>query len=172
MQELGAAFANLLSPVPFLLAVMGTFLGIIFGAIPGLTTAILIVLTLPFTYTMEPVHVLVLLTSMYVGGISGGQVSAILLNMPGTPTAVLTTFDGHPMARKGQPGRALGLGIGASFAGGLISWIFLVLLAKPLAEVAIHLGPFEYFGLVMMSMVLIASPAPLTRQPMLPSSLT
>jgi putative tricarboxylic transport membrane protein len=157
MQELGAAFANLLSPVPFFLAVMGTFLGIIFGAIPGLTTAILIVLTLPFTYTMDPVHVLILLTSMYVGGISGGQVSAILLNMPGTPTAVLTTFDGHPMARKGQPGRALGLGIGASFAGGLISWIFLVLLSKPLAEVAIYLGPFEYFGLVMMSMVLIAS---------------
>jgi putative tricarboxylic transport membrane protein len=157
MQELGAAFANLLTPWPFFLAVMGTFLGIVVGAIPGLTTAILIVLALPFTYTMDPVHVLILLTSMYVGGISGGQISAILLAMPGTPAAVLTTFDGFPMAQKGQPGRALGLGIGASFAGGLISWVFLVLLAKPLAEVAVLLGPFDYFGLVMMAMVLIAS---------------
>lgn len=157
MQELGAAFANLLTPWPFFLAVMGTFLGIVVGAIPGLTTAILIVLTLPFTYTMDPVHVLILLTSMYVGGISGGQISAILLAMPGTPAAVLTTFDGFPMARKGQPGRAMGLGIGASFAGGLVSWVFLVLLAKPLAHVAVLLGPFDYFGLVMMAMVLIAS---------------
>jgi putative tricarboxylic transport membrane protein len=122
-----------------------------------LTTAILIVLTLPFTYTMDPVHVLILLTSMYVGGISGGQISAILLGMPGTPTAVVTTFDGFPMAQKGQPGRALGLGIGASFGGGLISWVFLVLLAKPLADIAVLLGPFDYFGLVMMAMVLIAS---------------
>ena len=157
MQELGAAFANLLTPWPFFLAVMGTFLGITVGAIPGLTTAILIVLTLPFTYTMDPVHVLILLTSMYVGGISGGQISATLLGMPGTPAAVLTTFDGFTMARKGQPGRALGLGIGASFGGGLISWIFLALLAKPLADVAVLLGPFDYFGLVMMAMVLIAS---------------
>jgi len=85
MQELGAAFAYLLTPLPFFLATMGTFLGIVFGAIPGLTTAILIVLTLPFTYTMDPVHVLILLTSMYVGGISGGQISAMLLGMPGTP---------------------------------------------------------------------------------------
>jgi putative tricarboxylic transport membrane protein len=157
MQELSAAFAHLLTPLPFFLATMGTFLGIVFGAIPGLTTAILIVLTLPFTYNMDPVHVLILLTSMYVGGISGGQISAMLLGMPGTPAAVLTTFDGFTMARKGYPGRALGLGIGASFGGGLISWLFLVFLAKPLADIAVLLGPFEYFGLVMMAMVLIAS---------------
>ncbi|NIQ74417.1 MAG: hypothetical protein GWN67_11000, partial [Phycisphaerae bacterium] len=86
IQELGVAFTNLLTPWPFFLTVLGTFLGITVGAIPGLTTAILIVLTLPFTYAMEPVNVVILLTSMYVGGISGGQISAILLGMPGTPT--------------------------------------------------------------------------------------
>jgi putative tricarboxylic transport membrane protein len=157
IQELGVAFTNLLTPWPFFLTVLGTFLGITVGAIPGLTTAILIVLTLPFTYTMEPVNVVILLTSMYVGGISGGQISAILLGMPGTPTAVITTFDGFPMARKGQPGRALGLGIGASFVGGLVSWVFLALLAKPVADVAVYLGPMDYFSLVLMAMVLIAS---------------
>jgi putative tricarboxylic transport membrane protein len=157
MQEFGAAFINILTPWPLFLTALGTFLGITVGAIPGLTTGMLIILTIPLTYTMDPTNALILLTSMYVGGISGGQISAILLGMPGTPAAVLTTFDGFPMAQKGQPGRALGLGIGASFIGGLVSWIFLALLAKPIADVAVYLGPFDYFSLVLMALVLIAS---------------
>ncbi len=157
MEHLLTAIGALLTPWPFFLVVLGTFLGITVGAMPGLTTGMLILLTIPLTFTMDPVHALILLISMYIGGISGGQISAVLLGMPGTPAAVLTTFDGFPLARQGQPGRALGLGIGASFIGGMISWLFLVMLAKPIADVSVYLGPFDYFSLVLMAMVLIAA---------------
>ncbi|MGF1475012.1 MAG: tripartite tricarboxylate transporter permease [Geminicoccaceae bacterium] len=127
------------------------------GAIPGLTGAMLIALTLPLTYYMAPTDAVVLLVAMYVGAITGGLITATLLRMPGTPSNVMTTFDGYPMAKGGKPGRALGLGISASFVGGIISWIFLLLLAKPLSIWATRFGPFEYFTLILMAMVLIAS---------------
>ena len=111
------------SPLFWGLALLGTTLGITVGAIPGLTGMMLIALSLPLTFTMEPVSGLVLLVSMYVGAVSGGLISATLLRMPGTPAAVMTTLDGYPMASAGRPGRALGLGIGASLVGGLISWL-------------------------------------------------
>ena len=118
MEQLVTAFDSLFAPLPLFFIALGTLLGIIVGAIPGLNTAMLIVLTLPLTFEMDSTNALILLTSMYVGGISGGLISATLLGMPGTPSAVMTTFDGFPLANKGQPGRALGLGIGASFIGG------------------------------------------------------
>ena len=157
MDGLLGALGLLLTPWPFFLALLGTALGIIVGAIPGLTGAMLIALTLPLTFYMQPVHAVILLVSMYVGSISGGLITATLLRMPGTPASIMTTFDGYPMARAGQPGRALGLGIGASFFGGMISWVALLLLAKPLSIIATRFGPFEYFTLILMAMVLIAS---------------
>lgn len=157
MNDLLSAFLYTLTPYPFFLVALGTVLGITVGAIPGLTGAMLIALTLPFTFYMAPVNGICLLIAMYVGAISGGLITATLLRMPGTPASVMTTFDGYPMARDGKPGRALGLGISASFVGGLISWVFLVLLAQPLSEIAIRFGPFEYFTLVLMALVLIAS---------------
>ncbi len=130
------------------------------GAVPGLTGAMLIALTLPLTYGMsDPADAMILLVSMYVGSISGGLISATLLRMPGTPASIMTTLDGHPLAKSGQPGRALGLGVAASFVGGSISWIFLVLLAKPIADWSTHLGPFDFFSLTLMALVLIASVA-------------
>jgi putative tricarboxylic transport membrane protein len=151
------ALGVLFTPWPFFLTLLGTALGITVGAIPGLTGAMLIALTLPLTFYMQPVHAVILLISMYVGAISGGLITATLLRMPGTPASVMTTFDGYPMARAGRPGRALGLGIGASFVGGMISWVALLLLAKPLSIIATRFGPFEYFTLILMAMVLIAS---------------
>ena len=136
---------------------LGTSLGVMVGAIPGLTGAMLIALTLPLTFSMGGEPALVLLISMYVGSVSGGMITATLLRMPGTPASIMTTLDGYPMARQGQPGRALGLGIAASFVGGMISWAFLVALAKPMAHWSTTFGPFEFFALVMMAMVLIAS---------------
>lgn len=137
--------------------VVGTGLGIFVGAIPGLTGAMLIALTLPLTFYMLPFNAVVLLVSMYVGAISGGLITATLMRMPGTPAAIMTTFDGYPMARSGRPGRALGLGISASFVGGLISWMVLLTITQPLSILATRFGPFEYFTLIMMAMVLIAS---------------
>ena len=144
-------------PVNLLWVGIGTMLGILVGAIPGLTGAMLIALSLPLTYAMQPSEAMVLLVSMYVGSISGGLITATLLRMPGTPASVITTLDGYPMARDGKPGRALGLGIMASFAGGLISWGFLILLAEPISHISTELGDFDYFALVLVALVLIAA---------------
>jgi len=156
-EQLLAALATLFTPLPFFYCLLGTFLGITVGAIPGLTGAMLIALTLPLTYYMAPTDAIILLVSMYVGAITGGLIMATLLRMPGTPSNVMTTFDGYPMAKAGKPGRALGLGIGSSFIGGLIAWVVLFLMAKPLSLWATRFGPFEYFTLILMAMVLIAS---------------
>lgn len=153
----------LTSPIALGLALLGTFLGIAVGAIPGLTGTMLIALALPFTFWMEPAHALVLLVAMYVGAVSGGLVSATLLRMPGTPAAVMTTLDGFPMARDGRPGRALGLGVGASLVGGLFSWLALLVLAKPMADWSTLLGPFEYFSLVVLALALLAGLGESTR---------
>ena len=157
MTDLAGGFAHSFTPYPLFLICLGTVLGITVGAIPGLTGAMLIALTLPFTFYMLPVDGITLLVAMYVGAISGGLITATLLRMPGTPAAVMTTFDGYPMARAGKPGRALGLGITASFVGGLVSWVFLATLSQPLSDFAVRFGPFEYFSLVLMALVLIAS---------------
>jgi len=140
--------------------VLGVSLGIIVGAIPGLTGAMLIALTLPLTFSMQnPADAMVLLVSMYVGSISGGLISATLLRMPGTPASMMTTLDGYPMAVGGQPGRALGLGVTASFVGGLVSCVFLILLAEPIANWSTRLGPFDFFSLTLMALMLIATVA-------------
>ena len=149
--------ALVFQPMPFFYCLLGVVLGIAVGAIPGLTGAMLIALTLPLTFYMPPTHAVILLVAMYVGAVTGGLITATLLRMPGTPSNVMTTFDGYPMAKSGRPGRALGLGISASFVGGLISWLALFLLAKPLSVWATRFGPFEYFTLILMAMVLIAS---------------
>ena len=146
----------LFSPSTLLLIALGTWLGIMVGAIPGLTGAMLIALSLPLTFAMEGADAMVLLIAMYVGSVSGGLITATLLRMPGTPASIMTTLDGYPMASGGKPGRALGLGICASGVGGLVSWCFLVLVAAPVASVAHHLGPYDFFALVMMAMALIA----------------
>lgn len=154
MQE---AIQQLFTPTGLLLIILGTSLGVFVGAVPGLTGTMLIALVLPLTYGADPQYALTLLISIYVGAVSGGMITATLLRMPGTPASIVTTFDGYPMAQNGQAERALGLGVMASFVGGLISWGFLVLLARPIALLSTKFGPFEYFSLVMMALVLIAS---------------
>ena len=151
------SFLYLLGPWPLFLCVIGTALGIIVGAIPGLSGAMLIALTLPLTFKMVPHDAMALLVSMYTGSITGGLVSAILLRIPGTPSNVITVFDGYAMAQKGQAGRALGLGIAASFFGAIFAWVALALLTRPLADVAVRFTPFDYFALVLTALVLISS---------------
>lgn len=157
LELLIAAFIETFNPLSMLYICIGVTVGITVGAIPGLSGSMAIALSLPLTFYMDSVHALMLLVAMYVGAVSGGLISATLLRMPGTPASIMTTFDGYTMAQDGRPGRALGFGIIASFIGGIISWIFLVLLSPPLASFALKFGPFEYFSLVMMAIVLIAS---------------
>ncbi|MBJ3774644.1 tripartite tricarboxylate transporter permease [Acuticoccus mangrovi] len=157
LADLLGAFGYIFSPVPFLWVLLGTTLGIFVGAVPGLTGGMLIALSIPLTFTMNSTHALVLMVSMYVGSVSGGLISATLLKMPGTPSSVMTTFDGFPMAARGEAERALALSIGASLVGGLVAGVFLVVLSVPLSRWATTFGPFEYFAMVLMALVLIAS---------------
>src|SRR5512147_2371472 len=87
--------------------VLGTIAGVIGGALPGITITMTIIVVLPFTFGLDPLQGLATMTGVYVGGSAGGLVTAVLLGIPGTPSAIATTFDGHPMARKGEPGRAI-----------------------------------------------------------------
>ena len=157
MTGLHEAIAVLASPAGIALVISGTMLGIFVGAIPGLTGTMLIALILPLTYGADPLLSMAFLISIYVGAVSGGMVTATLLRMPGTPASIITTLDGYPMAKQGRPERALGLGVTASFFGGMISWGFLVLLTNPIARLSSKFGFFEYFSLVMMALVLIAT---------------
>lgn len=150
-----SAFAMAPSAISWMM--VGTAWGIIVGAIPGLTGAMLIALTLPLTFSMSGENALVLLVSMYVGSVSGGLISATLLKIPGTPASMMTTFDGYPLAEQGKARRALGLGISASLVGGVVGWLFLVMLTGPLATLSLKLGPFEFFALTLTALVLIAT---------------
>ncbi|MCZ6673570.1 MAG: tripartite tricarboxylate transporter permease [Verrucomicrobia bacterium] len=155
--DLLQAFQYLLTPTPMMWLMIGVASGIFVGAIPGLGGGMLMALTVPLTFSMDSTHAILLLMGMHVGSVSGGLISATLLKMPGTPSAMMTTLDGYPMAQQGKPGLALSLGIGASFLGGLISAIFLIILAPPLATLALKFGPWEYFSMVLMALVLISS---------------
>ena len=134
----------------------GTVVGIIIGAIPGLTVTMGVALFLPVTFGMSPIDGLSLLVGLYIGGTGGGLISAILLKIPGTPASVATTFDGHPMATRGEAGRALSIGIVYSFLGGVFSLLVLYFIAPPLANVALEFGPFEYFSIAIFSLTMVA----------------
>ena len=145
------------NPVLLVLIFVGCFFGIVFGAIPGLTGALAVTLLLPFTYSMTSTYGITLLIAVYVGSISGGLISAVLLNIPGTPASVATTFDGSPMARKGRAGDALLIGVFSSFLGGIFSGLCLVMIAPKLAKIALVFGPWEYFGMGLMGLSVVVS---------------
>ncbi len=156
LEHIGLGLQLVLQPSVFLLILIGTAIGICVGTIPGLTAMMAIAIAIPITYSLGPMQGLALLISLYVGGMTGGLVSAVLLNIPGTPSSIATTFDGYPLAARGKPGKALGYGIAASFLGGGFSYFCLLLLAPTLAEVALSLSPFEIFAIVMCALVMIA----------------
>lgn len=150
-------FISLLSPEYFLLAAAGSLVGIIFGAIPGMTATMAVAVCLPLTYSLGLHEGLALLLGLYVGGISGGLVPAILLNIPGTPSSITTTFDGHPMAKRGEAERALKICIVASLVGGLFSAVVLFLFAPLLSDFAIKFSYVEKFLIIFFALTVIAS---------------
>jgi len=157
MDAFSAALAGVLAPWTLICMAIGVVAGVVAAAIPGFTITMAIILTLPLTFAMEPLQGISTLLAVYVGGYTGGLFSAALLGIPGTPSSVATTFDAFPMARKGQPGRALGIGIYASFFGTLISTALLIVAAPPLAILAVRLGPWEYFSLILFAMTIVTS---------------
>jgi len=146
-----------LSPGNLLLALLGVTAGTIIGALPGLTATMAVAVLVPFTFTMEPAPALIMLGAIYTGAIYGGAYSAVLLNTPGTPSAIATTFDGFPMARRGDGDLAITLACLSSVFGGLVGALALLLLAPPLAEVALAFGPIEYFWLAILGLTLVAA---------------
>jgi putative tricarboxylic transport membrane protein len=151
------ALLNIIDPVTLIYMVIGVGAGLMAGSIPGFTIAMAIVLTLPFTFSMPPAQGLATMISVLVGGLSGGLMSGILTGIPGTPSSVATTFDGFPMARNGEPGLALGIGVWSSFCGGIISAALLVLFAPQLAMVGLEFQPWDFFMLVMFALTVTAS---------------
>ena len=154
MNVLNALWAAL-DPLPFLLVFLGTLFGLIFGVIPGLTAILAIVLLIPLTYGMDALMAIAMLIGVYIGGISGGLVTAILLGMPGTPASIATTFDGFPLARKGEAGKALGVALLASAIGGLFSAIAMFLLSQPLTKAALQFGPSDLFAVTFMGLSIL-----------------
>lgn len=150
-------FANIITPATLMLSTLGVIGGIIFGAIPGMTATMALAVFLPLTYALNLYQALALLIGLYVGGISGGLIPAILLNIPGTPSSITTTFDGYPMTRKGKGVQALKIGIVSSLFGGLISALILAIFAPVLADWAIRFSYIEKFLIIVFALTVIAS---------------
>ncbi len=144
------------SPGMIFLALLGTFLGIIFGAIPGLTSTMGIAIFIPLTFGLDPNRAIVFLMGIYFGSVYGGSISAILVNVPGTPAAVATVLDGYPMALKGEAGRAIGIATLSSCLGGVVGLFFLILIAPILAEFALKFASQEFVALVLLGLSIIS----------------
>jgi putative tricarboxylic transport membrane protein len=148
---------NALQPSNLLAMAVGSIAGLIFGMLPGLTTATCIVVFLPLTFVMDPVTSISLLLGIYTGGMSGGSFSSILINIPGGPSASATQLDGYPMAKRGEPARALSISITASLYGGLFSYVCLALFAPQLAKVALEFKTPDLFALVFFGISIICT---------------
>lgn len=135
----------------------GVLVGIVFGAIPGLSATMAIALFIPITFTMSPVTGISFLLGIYCGGMYGGAIPAILIGTPGTPGAAATILDGYAMGKKGEGGRALAYATVGSFIGGLFSCIVLILLAPQLASFGLKFGGPEYFALGIFGLSIVAS---------------
>lgn len=158
----GLPHALMLSSV--LAMLIGTAAGILIGAIPGLTATLAMALLLPFTYAMPPLVALGMMAGIYNGSMYGGAIPAILMKIPGTPSAVATTFDGYPLTQAGRAKYALQLALASSTMGSIISALALMVIAPPLVSLALRFGPVEYFwvaifGLTSVSLLLEGAPA-------------
>ncbi|WP_410216833.1 tripartite tricarboxylate transporter permease [Paracoccus sp. (in: a-proteobacteria)] len=146
-----------LSPMNLLLALLGVLGGTIIGALPGLSATMAIAVLVPFTFVMDPASGLIMLGAIYTGAVYGGAFAAILVNTPGTPSSIATTFDGYPMAKRGDGDLAVTLATIASVFGGLVGAILLITLAPKLATLALAFQSTEYFWLAILGLTLIAT---------------
>ena len=148
---------TVLEPYNLLIIVIGSSLGIMAGAIPGISGTMALALAVPITYVMEPTTALLLLVAIYASSVYAGSISGILFRTPGAPEGVAATLDGHAMAKKGLAGEALGVDIFSSVTGGLFGTLMLALIAPQLAKVALQFGPSEYFALAVLGLSVVSS---------------
>ena len=153
------ALGNIFEPQSLLILLGGTVLGLVIGALPGLSSTMGVALAIPLTFGMDPKLGLMFMGAIYCSSVYGGSITAILLRTPGTDASIATTFDGFPMTQQGLAGKAIGMSTTASLIGGLISAIALLFIAPPLARLALKFGPPEYFlvGLFGLSVIISIS---------------
>ena len=149
--------ANVFEPVNLAAILAGTVIGMVIGAMPGLSATMAIALLLPLTFSMPPETGLSMLASLYLAAMYGGSIAAILLRTPGTPAAAATVLDGFPMAQRGEAGRALGLSLTASLIGGVISAVALLTIAPVLGRIVLNFGPVEIFAVAVLGVTIIGS---------------
>src|SRR5699024_5097553 len=148
---------NVLSFQGLFYVALGMALGLVVGSLPGLSATMAIAILLPVTYGMDPAYGIAMLTSLYMGGMYGGSILAILVKTPGTPAAAATVLDGYEMSSQGQAGKALGLSLVASTIGGIIGAIVLILFAPLLGQVALQIGVRELFAVAILGITIISS---------------
>ena len=146
------AFPLVLDPSVLGAIGLGTVIGLVFGAIPGLTYTMALSLVLPLTFGAATMPAIALMVGTYIGGMTGGSVSAILIGVPGTPSAAATVLDGHPMRKAGKASLALGLAVISSTVGGLVSLFIMVVSVSVVSRLALKFGPAEIFALVVFGM--------------------
>ena len=156
LDNLAAALPLVANLESFLALASGITIGVVAGAIPGMSATMAVALTLPFTFALQPITGILLLLGVYKGGIFGGSIPAILIKTPGTPASSATILDGYPMAENGQAGKALGIALYASCTADVISNLSLILFAGWLASFALSFGPPEFFTLILFSLTIIA----------------
>ena len=157
MEIFSAAFHEYATLGALVAVIVGTFVGIVFGALPGLGAVVGVTICLPLTFSMNTGPALFLLLAIYCGSMYGGSISSILINTPGTPQAACTALDGFPMAQAGQAGLAVGWATIASVFGGLVSCAILIAAAPQLARVAVKFGSIEVFALIVMGLTCVAA---------------
>jgi putative tricarboxylic transport membrane protein len=157
MEPVLHGLALLADPFSILLIFFGVVVGVVVGALPGLSSPMAVALLLPFTIGLAPLPAIAMLAALYCAGTFGGSITAILINAPGAPPAVATAFDGYPMAKRGEAGRALGLAAISSVIGGVISLVVFLLATPLLAQLALKFRPPEYFALAVFALSMLAS---------------
>lgn len=142
---------------PWLVVIPGILIGLIFGAIPGLQISVAMAVFLPTTLFMDFLSAILFLTAIFTGGAFGSGIPAILMNIPGSSSAIATAFDGYPMSKRGEHNMALGAALAASTLGTMIGYLVLLVLIAPISHVVLRLGPSELFVVVLWGMTLIAA---------------
>jgi putative tricarboxylic transport membrane protein len=157
LEMLGQGLAVVFEPSLFLMTLLAIIMGTVFGALPGVSATMAVALGLPFTYSMAPVPAIVFLVAIYCSSITGGSISAILFKIPGVPSSAPTTFDGYPMAQRGEAGKAIGTALVCSAIGGLVSALAMFFLSPQLTQAALNFGPSEMFAVTFMGLSILTS---------------
>src|SRR5699024_3475900 len=149
--------ANIVQPINLLILMGGILVGLVGGAIPGISGTMLVIILLPVSYMLDPTSAFLLLTSIYAVSIFSGSISGILFRTPGSPESVASVLDGYAMAKKGEGGKALGIAIMSSATGGITGTLFLIFLTPLLAAFALNFSSPEYFALALLGLTVVAS---------------